>query len=159
MCSNSKALASEQTKFEDNYGTSSNQTGVSCYLKKIIVQYLINHSDGDRPPFLYYTRAIGNDRHGTALGFGDFLVYNILLLLVLPPFSSIVIKLYVTFGCIVSIITGLLATYWLGQWRKQTFLPGVPLPVVVFSTYILLLDIFMTHPSDCVEFSSIIQSQ
>ncbi len=146
-------------RFKNNYtsnGISSNQTGKSYYLKKVIVEYLKNQSSEDRSPFCYYTHAIGSNICGILLGFGDFFTYNILLLLIIAPLSSIPTKVLVTFGCMISIIIGLLATYWLGEWQKRTCLPGVPLPVILFSTYILLLDIFMTHPIECIEFSSMI---
>ncbi len=148
LCLDIKSIESEEAEIQNNYKTESR---LLCYLKKITVQYLKNQSDGDRSPFLYYTHAIDSNECGNFLGLGDFITYNTLLLLILSPISSIATKLYVTFGCIISIIIGLLLTYWLGRSVKQSCLPGVPLSVITFSTYIFFLDIFMTHPNDCTE--------
>ena len=123
-------------------------------LKKWLIQYWKSQFDGDHLPFLYYTHPADIRDHGCCMGAGDFVTYNTLLLLALTPFPSVIIRLYITFGCIISVIIGLLVTNALGELVKQNILPAIPLPVVMYSAYIIFLDISSTHPSDCLEFSS-----
>lgn len=124
------------------------------YLKKMIIQYWKKQSHGDRPPFLYYTHSQDSYERGFHIGAGDFLAYNILLLLIISSYSSVIMKLYIAFGCIICILIGLILTFELGNLMKQNILPGVPLPVMIFSTYVVFLDIFIKDPIDCVEFPS-----
>jgi len=49
------------------------------------------------------------ERDDATIGFADFLVYDILLLLVLSPSVSMTIKILVLFGCIISVQVGYVA--------------------------------------------------
>ena len=99
-------------------------------------------------PGVYFT-GIDGERNGDSLGFGDFLVYNVLLLIVLPTSSSMSTQIWVTLGCIICIDIGYILTEWLQLiWKEEGF-PGLPLPVIVASAYILFLDILMMNSSHC----------
>ena len=147
-------LKETETRNNGKIACINNPMGIMYSLKKLLIQYWESQFDGDRLPFLYYTHPAGTEDDGCSIGAGDFITYNTLLLLAITPFPSVMIRLYITFGCMISVIIGLLVTNALGQLVKQNILPGVPLPVVIYSAYILFLDIFSTHPSDCSEFSS-----
>ncbi len=75
----------------------------------------------------------------------DLFVYNMLVLLALPPSSSIIIKVCVTFWTIVSVQVGSLLAYWLRSVVKQLSGPGVPLPVITVSIYLFILDIIIPN--------------
>ncbi|CAF1095271.1 unnamed protein product [Rotaria sordida] len=66
----------------------------------------------------YYIDGIDKWKTSPALGLGDFFTYNILILLALPPSSSIIIKIYVTLGSIVSVQIGRLLTFLLRRLTK-----------------------------------------
>ncbi len=86
---------------------------------------------------------------GRLLGFGDFTVYNVLLLIALSLFSSTEAKLWVAFGFIISNIIGQLGTYYFKRLWKLNGMPGMPLPMICFSTYVLLLDVMITSSHEC----------
>ncbi len=99
----------------------------------------------------YYVRGVDKWKKSGGLGFMDFFVYNILLLLVVPQSSSIAVKACVIFGCIVSVQVGLLLTHWLKYLVNIYVVPGVPLPVIMVSVYIFLLRIIMPNFNQCIE--------
>ena len=101
---------------------------------------------------VYYTTSIDQTGDGGSLGLIDFFVYNVLLLLTLPPFSSIITKMCVAFGAIISVQVGGLLTDWL-QFRLNVFPgPGVPLPVITVSIYLFILDIIIPNSfNQCIE--------
>ena len=90
--------------------------------------------------------------NGTIIGLDDIFVYDILLLLVLSPFSSMTTKILVTFGCIVSVQVGYVGTKVLfGILWKTAPMPSLPLPIITFSIYFLILSIITTELSQCIE--------
>jgi hypothetical protein len=102
-------------------------------------------------PGVYYT-GINGERKGDSLGLGDFLGYNVLLLIVLPESSSMSTQILLTLGCIICIDIGYILAGWLTSIWKEIGFPGVPLPVIVVSVYVLFLDIIMENPSQCDPF-------
>jgi hypothetical protein len=86
------------------------------------------------------------------LGLGDFLGYNVLLLTILPELSSMSTQIWLTLGCIICIGIGYILSGWLASTWKEIGFPGVPLPVIVVSIYVLFLDIIMENPSQCDPF-------
>jgi hypothetical protein len=128
--------------------TISNQNDDSSFFYNFFIKYVAIKSEGDRVPCCYYTKGVSNG--GRLLGFGDFLIYNVLLLLILSLFPSTEVKEWVAFGFIVSIIIGQLGTYYLEQVWKAKAMPGLPLPVISFSAYVLFLDTIMTASEECV---------
>jgi hypothetical protein len=84
-------------------------------------------------------------KKGGSLGCGDFLLYNILVLLALPPSSSLITKICVTFGSIISVQIGYLLTYLLCCLAKKYSAPGAPLPVITVSVYLFILDLIMPN--------------
>ncbi len=79
------------------------------------------------------------------IGHGDFYIFNIMLLSILPPLSSIITNMFVTIGYIIAVQIGCEATRWIDYYGDRLGLPGVPLPVVIVSTYALILDIFIEY--------------
>jgi hypothetical protein len=75
-----------------------------------------------------------------ALGDADFFVYNLLLLWILPPLSSITIQMLVLFGLTVHVQIGIMLTDWIGSRWKEYRRPALPLPVIFISTYALIVD-------------------
>ena len=103
-------------------------------------------------PWIYYVKGIDKWETSDYLGLVDIILYNILTLLALPPSSSIMIKMLVTLGSIVSVQVGSWLTYWLCSLVKIISAPGVPLPVITFSIYLFVLNIIMpTNLNECVE--------
>jgi hypothetical protein len=101
--------------------------------------------------FCFYTHDI---EHGiesiksyTALGDGDFFIYNLLLLWLLPPLSSTTVQLCILFGAIINVQTGIILTVWIGSLWKENRMPALPLPVILISAYALIVD-FMLQSSD-----------
>jgi hypothetical protein len=108
----------------------------------------------DNPPITYYVGSADGERDGAMLGLGDFLFYNISLLLVLSLYVPTTIKIFVTLGCIVSVQVGYFATIMVFErlWKLDG-IPALPLPVITFSVYFLILDYVVTSLSKCIEFS------
>jgi hypothetical protein len=105
------------------------------------------------PPIeIYFVKEIGKWKTSAALCFGDFAGYNIMVLLVIPRSSSIIRKVCVTLGTIVCVQIGQLLTYWLELLVDIEFVPGIPLPVIMVSVYMFLLDIIMPIFNQCIEF-------
>ncbi len=101
---------------------------------------------------VYYVNGVDKWETSGSLGLIDFYVYNILILLALPPSSSIIIKMCVTLGSIVSVQVGSLFTYWLRSLVKKRSAPCVPLPVITISIYIFVLNIIIpTNLNQCIE--------
>ena len=81
----------------------------------------------------------------SCLGLGDFAMFDFMLLLILPPFSSTKAKVYITIGYIIAVQSGRGITNQLGWIYDQYVLPGVPLPVIVVSLYFILLNSFIEY--------------
>jgi hypothetical protein len=77
-----------------------------------------------------------------ALELGDLYIYNLMLLSILPPLSSMTTKVLVTVGYIISVQIGNEGIIRLGRLYNQKNIPGVPLPVVFVSMYAFILDMF-----------------
>jgi len=102
---------------------------------------------------VYHIQGIDKWKTSESLGVPDFFVYNILLLLALLPSSSIIIKVYVTFGAIVSVQVGSLLTYYLVSVVKKLSGPGLALPVITVSMYLFILDIIIPNNfNQCIDF-------
>ncbi|CAF1449669.1 unnamed protein product [Rotaria sordida] len=100
---------------------------------------------------VYYTKGINKWKKSSMLGTIDFMIYNILILLVIPQSSSITIKLCVTFGSIATVQIGQLLMIWFLYHFEVQSAPGVPLPVIMVSIYIFLLDFIMLNVNQCVK--------
>jgi hypothetical protein len=94
----------------------------------------------------YYTRIEGEKR-GAALGFADLVLYNLLVLLALPasPSSSMITQLWITLGSIISINIGHLITERLLTTYRLQSGPGLPLPVMTFTAYVILLQFIVVR--------------
>ncbi|CAF4432706.1 unnamed protein product, partial [Rotaria magnacalcarata] len=83
--------------------------------------------------------------YSLSLGLGDFLIFNLMLLSVLPHLSSITIKMFIAIGHIVAVQIGQEATYRLGRLCDQSAQPAVPLPVIIVTLYTILLKAFINY--------------
>ncbi len=63
----------------------------------------------NNPPTYYYVEHTNGERFDAMIGYADFLVYGILLLLLLSPPLSMTIKILVTLGYIISVQVGYVA--------------------------------------------------
>jgi hypothetical protein len=79
----------------------------------------------------------------SVLGLGDFELYNLMVLFVLSPLLSIEMKIYVGIGCMIFIQIGYVAGTLLAKFYEIIVIPAVPLPVIMFSAYMILLNVFM----------------
>lgn len=79
------------------------------------------------------------------LGLGDFYTYNLMLLSILSPLSSMITKMFVTVGYIIFVQMGSEGTIRLGRLYNQNITPGVPLPVIFVSMYTFILDMFTEY--------------
>ena len=97
------------------------------------------------PPGLYITHDVehdDNDDYQESIGMGDFIIYNWMLLFILPPFISIQEKTLLLIGHIISVQIGFWMTRSLGYYWETEMLPGVPCPVVFVTLYVLVVDHF-----------------
>ena len=98
-----------------------------------------------RPPGLYITHELEHDDPDDdeeSLGLGDFIIYNLMFLFILPPFICIQEKTLVLIGHIISVQMGFWMTRSLGQYWQSNRLPAVPCSVVFVSLYVLVVDHF-----------------
>lgn len=78
------------------------------------------------------------------LGLGDFTFYNLMILFIISPLPPIEIKIYIAIGAIIFIQIGYIVTIWKGSyWSEIKTRPVLQLPVIAFSAYTILLDVFM----------------
>lgn len=68
------------------------------------------------------------------LDFGNFIVYNVMILFIIHPIWSMTTKILVAFGCIVFIQVGYYSLGLLGKMWHVHILPGLPFPVITFFT-------------------------
>jgi hypothetical protein len=99
------------------------------------------------PAFCYYTRDIKDGIDAIqgcrSLGDGDFFLFNLLLLWILPPLSSTTIQICVLVGLIINVQIGIMLTDWIGSLWKEYRVPGLPFPVILISTYVLIVDLIL----------------
>ncbi len=111
-----------------------------------------NQTSNNHHPVTYYVGDENGERNGTCIGLGDFLIYNILLLLIVSPSSSITTIILLKVGCIISVQIGYIGTIMiLSRLWKNRVVPGLPLPVIIFSIYFLIVNIFITSSNQCIE--------
>jgi len=91
----------------------------------------------------YYIDGVDKWKTSGGLGLSDFFTYNILVLFALRTSSSMIIKICVTIGSIVSVQIGHLLTFLLRRLTKTLVAPGVPLPVITVSIYLFILNIII----------------
>lgn len=69
----------------------------------------------------------------------DLLIYNILLLWILSPLSSIGTQFLIFIIFIINIAISLQITNWIESLWKENITPAVPIPVVFVSAYSIIL--------------------
>ena len=96
------------------------------------------------PSGRYYLRDYETDGGELcALGLGDFLFYNLMVLLPSYPLASLRTRLGIFCGSLLSIQIGNVGTVALGRFWDQRSMPGLPFPVVTFSAYTIFLNSIM----------------
>jgi len=97
------------------------------------------------PSFCYYTHDIEDEidtvKTLEILGGGDFLMYDLLLLWLVSPLSSIIIQLCVFFCFIINIHVSIIITDWIGSLWNENPMPAVPVPVVIVCIYAIIIDL------------------
>jgi hypothetical protein len=95
-----------------------------------------------------YFTGIDGEKRGAAVGLGDLLTYGLMVLLVLPP-SPISTQLCITAGSMISIGIGYAMTIcWLLTYQSRV-VPGLPFPVIIYTAYVLLLDVIRDNSNPC----------
>jgi hypothetical protein len=74
------------------------------------------------------------------LGLGDFFFYNLMLLWIVPPLTSLSTKVAIAMGHVVAVHIGLEASDRLASLYNKISYPALPLPIVAVSIYAFLLD-------------------
>ncbi|CAF1265827.1 unnamed protein product [Rotaria sp. Silwood1] len=98
---------------------------------------------------------IEKEKYGALIGLSDFRFYNLMVLLVLHPLPTIEMKICIGIGCIVFIEIGYMLTIWIGPRMEfgngNKSRPCLPLPVIAFSVYFVLIDGFIVdlNPNVC----------
>ncbi|CAF3580373.1 unnamed protein product [Rotaria sordida] len=97
---------------------------------------------------IYYTWDIDDDKFDEkdiliCLGIGDFYVFNLMLLNILSPLSSMTINMCITIGYIIAVQIGQEGTARIGYFCNQSKQPALPLPIVSVLIYSFLLSIFI----------------
>jgi hypothetical protein len=101
---------------------------------------------------VYYVEGPDKWNTSASLGLGDFFVYNMLILIMLPPSSSITTQICVTFGSIISVHVGSFLTDWLCSLTGNLSAPGIPVPVITVSIYFWILNIIVPKKFDqCIQ--------
>jgi hypothetical protein len=93
----------------------------------------------------YSTKSFDNRYCLLSLGLGDFIAFNLMVLMSLSPCWSMTKKIFVVFGSIISI--------QLGQWSMrvshhlfaETRLPALPFSVIPFSIYTVIVNSVMEY--------------
>ena len=81
----------------------------------------------------------------SGIGWGDFLVFNLLLLLVIPTNCSITIRLCVAFGCIISVQLAELCNDFILHYSDVEDVPALPLPTIAVTAYAIVIDAIIEH--------------
>jgi hypothetical protein len=92
-----------------------------------------------------------NKSFGAILGLADIFAYNLLLLIVLPAYSSLTTTAWIAFGCIISVQIGDICTGFMFYYYDNEDMPGLPLPVIAVFTYTVVLDAIMQYSSSACE--------
>ena len=101
-------------------------------------------------PCVCFTKGVDEYKKDGYIGFMDLLIFDVLVLMVIPQSFSVAIKVYVTFGSMISILVGFLLAYLFMRLMKLRTIPGIPLPIMIISVYLFFLDIIMPYGSECI---------
>jgi hypothetical protein len=99
-------------------------------------------------PYVYYVNdprdeKIDDESFILTIGLVDFTFYNLMVLFILSPLLSMINQIYVAIGAIVSVQIGYMVMNWTSVFRnKNNILPAIPLPVIFYSAYAILIDVF-----------------
>jgi hypothetical protein len=99
-------------------------------------------------PCAYYVNdprddSIDDESFIVTIGLGDFTFYNLMVLFILSPLWSMINQIYVAIGAIVSVQIGYMVMNWTSVFRNENnIIPALPLPVIFYSAYSILIDIF-----------------
>ena len=111
--------------------------------------------NGQYPVFCYFTHDIEDEPEPTegwrGLGHSDFIMYNLLLLWILPPSSTTTVQVCVFLGFVATLQTAMMVAESIVFLRMDSRMPGVPMPVIFVSAYALVVDFFV----QCVDLNDV----
>ncbi|CAF2988016.1 unnamed protein product [Rotaria sp. Silwood2] len=91
------------------------------------------------------------DKCFSAIGWGDLLIFNLLLLMVIPSNSSLTIKICIAFGCIVSIEFAEICNGFILYCIDFNGLPALPLPTAAVTAYMIIVNAIIEYSNvDCI---------
>ncbi|CAF0789846.1 unnamed protein product [Rotaria sordida] len=102
-------------------------------------------------PYDYYVDdprddKIDDESFIVTIGLGNLTFYNPMMLFLLSPLALMINKICVAIGAIISIQIGYMATNWTRIfWNKNKALPALPLLIIAYSAYAILIDTFMQN--------------
>ncbi len=82
---------------------------------------------------------------GSGIGWGDFFIFDLLLLLVIPANSSITMIACIAFGCIISVQLADLCTGLMLHHIDCHGLPAVPLPTIAVTGYAIAINAIIEY--------------
>ena len=91
--------------------------------------------------FIAYSDDDESKQEFESLGLGDFFVFNVMLLWILPPLSTLSTKVAINVGHVVAVHVGLDLLDRLARHYEQILYPALPLSVVAVSIYAFLLNL------------------
>jgi hypothetical protein len=71
-----------------------------------------------------------------------------MVLFIQLPLWSMTTKILVVFGCIISIQIGQCGTICIRQLWRLVGVPGLPLPVIIFSVYAMIINVIMKYTNN-----------
>jgi hypothetical protein len=86
----------------------------------------------------YETNVHNNDG---IIGFGDFFIFNLMTLFILQSHWSLMAKILVFFGCIISVYIGDCGTLLVHRLWSLHQVPALPCPTIIFSIYCIFLNV------------------
>ena len=90
------------------------------------------------------------DVYLNGIGWGDFLVFDSLLLLVIPRNYSVIIQVWVAFGCIVIVQLADLCNDLIIYFTSCRNVPALPIPTIAATAYAIIVNAIIEHLNlDC----------
>jgi hypothetical protein len=83
------------------------------------------------------------DSDHPSVGVGDFIAFNLMVLLIMDPLWPTTTKIYIFIGCVVSIQIGRFIMTIVQLYLEEPCMPALPFAVIPFSAYTIFVYYFM----------------